>query len=153
MSHAERQEDYGAYYAQKLDEAQRFQDFVVETLYRHGWPLVVYSSQESQLRGETMAGVEIKYDQRLAETGNLYIEVAEKAHPSRPVYTPSGIYRNDNTWLWLIGDRTVIYGLPKKYLQKLHHKCRPVQIPTSKGFLLPRADAEKYAAVVYRPNP
>jgi hypothetical protein len=91
-----------------------------------------------------MLGAEIKRDDNFRKTGNLYLEIAEKSHPSKPEYTPSGIYRPDNSWLFVIGDEKTAYIFSTKYLQLLAERYKVVETPTSRGLLMPLADAEKY---------
>lgn len=151
---------YEEYYAEQLKVGQEFQDFVTCVMYRLGLPIVSLGSRRSQIEmGENMAGVEIKRDGKFHDTGNLYIETHEKAHPSRPTYVPSGIYRDDNSWLYLIGDERVFYIMQKSVLKLIHQapgpidgwSCRRVQSPTSKGMLLPVSRATRIARVV-RPD-
>lgn len=135
------------YYKEKLQQGLYFQDYVVELLYKNGIPLISYSSKEYQnMIGENKAGIEIKNDMNFRKTGNLYIETAEKSKAENQCFVKSGIYRNDNTWLYLIGDKETVFVLSKKQLQILHkkNKYREVEIATSRGFLLPVADAEKF---------
>ena len=135
------------YYKEKLQQGLYFQDYVVELLYKNGIPLISYSSKEYQnMIGENKAGIEIKNDMNFRKTGNLYIEIAEKSKAENERFVKSGIYRNDNTWLYLIGDKETVFVLSKKQLQILHQKkkYREVEIATSRGFLLPVADAEKF---------
>ena len=142
------------YYKEKLKQGLHFQDFVVEELYKIGLPIISYSSKEFQtLIGENKAGIEIKNDTNYTKTNNLYIEIAEKSNANNPVYIPSGIYRNDNTWLYLIGDYKKIFVFGKSLLLQLHkiNKYKQIEIPTSKGYLLPLADAEKYAIRIIIP--
>lgn len=141
---------YNEYYAAKLKEGEHYQDFVVEELYKAGLPIISYSSKKYQCEiGENKAGIEIKNDQKFRQTGNFYIEVAEKSNPDKKEYSPSGIYRDDNTWLYIIGDYQSIYIFSKKQLQFLfqQHTKREVVTPTSKGFLLPIKDADEFWAV------
>jgi hypothetical protein len=106
---------------------------------------VGYASQKFQNTvGENMLGAEIKRDGKFRETGNLYIETSEKSHPDKPIYTPSGIHRKDNSWLFVIGDEKIIYIFSTKYLQMLEERYPVVSKPTSNGFLMPVDQAEKY---------
>jgi hypothetical protein len=133
----------------------KYQDFVSEVLYKIGLPLFSYNSKKYQIEcGENKLGVEIKFDDRFASTRNIYIEIAEKAHPNNPSYVSSGIYRNDNTWLYVIGNRKKIFIFAKSILKILHvgNKFQLVQTPTSKGFLLPENNAHKYAAKIIENN-
>ena len=129
------------YYKQQLARGVFYQDFVVEQLYRIGLPIINYSSKEYQLKiGENKAGVEIKFDDKYKITGNIYIETAEKSDEKNKEYVKSGIYRSDNTWLYVIGDFTTIFIFSKKHLQlldQLNKKLQRVETKTSRGILLP----------------
>lgn len=141
----------GGYYNEKLQQGLEFQDVVTRELYLRGIVVVGFASQKFQNAiGENMLGAEIKRDDNFRKTGNLYIETAEKAHPKNPNYVSSGIMRDDNSWLFVIGDEKTIYIFSTKYLRILsdhaaQRNWRRVTTPTSKGFLMPIADAEKYA--------
>ena len=96
---------HNGYYVKKLEEGLEFQDVATTALYQRGIVVVAYSSRRWQNeRGENMLGAEIKRDGKFRQTGNLYIETAEKSHPDNPAYVPSGIMRSDNSWLYVIGD-------------------------------------------------
>lgn len=139
--------NYKEYYQKKLEQGIEYQDFVVERLYDVGLPIISYGSKKYQhLIGENKAGFEIKYDTKFKETGNFYIETDEKSHPDNPRYVRSGVYRNDNTWLYIIGDYYNIYIFGKIQLQFLDEsgKFRKVQTDTSIGYLLDLKRAKKY---------
>lgn len=148
MCGATMSDDYTDYYAEKLEEGLEFQDLISAELFKRGIVVVGYSSRKYQIQhGENMLGAEIKRDGNFRTTGNLYIEVAEKSHPSKPNYTPSGIMRKDNSWLFVIGDERTAYIFPTVYLRKLAASkgWRTVQTDTSRGYLMPMEDAESYA--------
>ncbi len=137
-------------YDRQLKDGQKYEDFVADTLYEHGIPIWVYRSHEYQMkRGESRAGLEIKYDRRHAETGNLFIETAERPHESKE-FRAAGIYHRDENWLYAIGDYDVIYMFATTTLQKLDRQesqsgelCRDhVCTNTSKGFLISKDQAE-----------
>ena len=137
-------------YREKLNMGIEYQDWVVEQLYSAGLPIISYSSKKYQYTiGENKAGLEIKYDTNWQRTGNLYIEIAEKSNKDNLYFVESGIYRSDNTWLYLIGDYSKIFILSKKHLKYLHKrsKYREVETGTSKGYLLPVVDAENIYAI------
>jgi len=102
--------------------------------------------------GENMLGAEIKRDGHFRKTGNLYFETAEKSHPDNPDYIPSGIWREDNSWLYVIGDEKTIYIFSTKYLRMLQdtkgidgkYKYQRKETPTSQGWVMPLKDSEKY---------
>lgn len=135
------------YYKTKFEQGLEYQDFVCDQLrIREGLFVGCYSSRKyQQEKGESVCGLEIKYDMRLSETGNVYIEVAEKSRPELPEYTASGVFRKDNTWLYLIGDyhQAFVFGktlMRNLYLNKDQKKawgCVDRQTPTSKGFTIP----------------
>ena len=144
------------YYREKLEEGKLFQDWIQKKLLHHGLIVMLNTSEKYQKDiGESLSGIEIKKDTRFKETGNLFIEVAEKSDPLYPNYIPSGIYRNDNSWLYCIGDYQEVFLLPKKILQILYEdkinnkpgtEWRGIEtrtIATSKGMLLPINYAEK----------
>lgn len=133
------------YYNDKLQQGLEFQDVVTSALYQRGIVVVAYSSRKYQIsHGENLLGAEIKRDGKFRETGNLYIETAEKSHPDNPAFVASGIYREDNSWLYVIGDEKTVYIFSTKYLRILEARYTRVTKPTSIGFLVPMADAEKY---------
>ncbi len=143
------------YYKNQLADGLEYQDFVAEKLYHFGLPLFNYASRKYQFEyGENKLGVEIKYDKKLEKTTNLYIEIAEKSKSEIENYSKSGIYRNDNTWLYVQGNKKVFFIFSKKLLRQLFEigKYKEIEIgmKTSKGFLMPRVDAEKYSAKIWR---
>lgn len=139
------------YYESMFENGEGYQSYVKAVL---GMELQIpldFTDKYGQLRvGETIQGVEVKYDMRFKETGNLWIETAEKSSPEVKEYSPSGVFRNDNTWLYLIGDYDVMFVFGKKTLKRLssEYAVRENNMKTSKGFLLPRKDAEKYAELI-----
>lgn len=149
---------YEKYRKSKMESGLFFQDFVVDTLFNlMSFPIVQYTSREYQITvGESRQGVEIKHDENYVKTGNLYIEVGEKARPRAGDYFPSGIYRDDNSWLYVIGDFNTIFVYGVRLLRMLAGKpgysIIEIGTKTSKGFLLRGQDTEKYALAVVRPN-
>ena len=143
-------------YSKNFEKGLEYQDFVVKKLYEAGIPLVGYSSFQYQVTiGENAAGVEIKFDDRMKDTGNVYIEVAEKSDKRNEAFAASGIYRNDNTWLYAIGDYSVIYLCGKTHLRQLYERERGkaktfvkfTDTPTSQGMLLPQKYVEEKLAL------
>lgn len=136
-------------YTPNLKEGQEYQDFIAEYLYKMGLPLFNYASEKYQkTKGENKLGVEIKYNRKLGKTGNLYIETDEKSNPNNRDFVPSGINRNDNTWLWVTGTKRIAFIFSKRMLHLIEPKYRHVETPTSKGFLIPEKDARKFAAKI-----
>lgn len=138
------------HYKMCLDKGLEYQDFIAEVLlHQMGIPLINYSSKKYQLmRGENKQGIEIKLQSRMKEFSGLWIEIAEKSNPSNTEWIKSGIYRND-AWLFISGDYEQIFIFAIKTLIKLHLQIdkrhyKQKEIPTSKGFILPLIDADKY---------
>ena len=133
-----------------------FQDFVVDLLReRLGIVITNYQSRLFQFgTGENRQGIEIKLDRDILRTGRVSIEIAEKARAANPYYVPSGIYRNDNSWLYIQGNWDIVFIFPKSYLRLLHRSGRyPADsLPTLQRFLLPLDDAKRYAAKVIELN-
>ena len=110
-----------SYYNEQLQRGLEYQDFVIDQLCRHGIFIGSYSSRKYQNeKGESASGIEIKYDSRMKKTGNVFIEVMEKSDASIQNFTQSGIFRKDNTWLYLIGDYDEAYLFSKFQLQKVY---------------------------------
>jgi hypothetical protein len=135
------------YYKKQLERGLVFQDFVYELLARHGIMTVAYGSKLFQHKlGENKAGIEIKFDDKFATTGNLWIETAEKSSPERAEYVPSGIQRDCAEYV--IGNYDLLYQFSTRLLRRMWKSGRYPQrenmLKTSLGFLLPQVDAETF---------
>lgn len=103
-----------------------FQDFVCAELGKQGIILQNFASRKYQFAvGENIQGWEIKLDERCTETGRLSIEIAEKSRSTMPDWTPSGIYRKDNTWLYIQGNCSLLFIFSKAWLQRYHRVKKP----------------------------
>lgn len=138
-------------YSENLEIGLEYQDIVTERFYNDlKMPIVTYNSRERQYsKGENMAGVEIKFDSKSLTSKNVYIEYEEKSKAEYKNYKPSGVYRNDNSWLFVIGNRTTTYILSKCHLRercdvilkdKNHLGYFLVKTPTSKAILFPKEE-------------
>lgn len=104
-----------------FQDGLEFQDFVCEKLANHGLFLQNTLSRKYQFElGENLQGWEIKLDNRCTETGRLSIEIAEKSRADIKVWTASGIYRNDNSWLYVQGNYEMLFIFSKTFLKRLH---------------------------------
>ena len=144
---------YEDYRKEKTESALKYQDFICKWLAQnYGLVLTIFTSEDAQRKGESLQGIEIKHDEMFESTGNLYIETGEKARPRDGEYARSGIYKEDNTWLWIIGNRKEAFIFSKKRLIEIHEDESYLrEVPnnstnTSEGFLLNRSMAEKYCA-------
>lgn len=140
---------YKKYYDECLEMGKEFQDFISVLLLKEiGISLSGMSSKKYQTSvGENLQGIEIKFDNKFKLTNNVYIEVKEKSDPNNAVYVDSGIYRKDNTWIYIIGDYNTVFIFGKEHLKLMHksNKYHQVTTPTSVGFLVPLSDAKKYS--------
>jgi hypothetical protein len=150
--------EYREYRNNQIESGAQFQDFVVSVCWQTiGLAIVQYSSKlYQQTVGESRTGAEIKNDRNFCTSGNLYIELMEKAEPREGPYAMSGINRTDNSWLFIIGDYDTIFIFAKSILLGLYRtgKYREVEnkTKTSRAFLLPVEDAQRYAAVILEPK-
>lgn len=132
--------------ATSFQDGLEFQDFVCTKLAEHGIILQNLSSRKYQYEvGENLQGFEIKMDNRCSETKRLSIEVAEKTRddPVLP-WTPSGICREDNSWLYIQGNRDVLFVFGKNWLQRYLSEKKPKtedKYGTIRTFYLPFAAA------------
>lgn len=139
--------DVDTTYKDRFFEGTDFQDYAIEKLYDNGIVVIPFSSRKYQLlKGESKTGYEFKYDKLYAETGNFYIETAEKKKDDAE-YHPSGIERKDNTLFWCIGDYNSIFLISKKQLHLVKDRFKQVATNTSKGFLLPVEYAKKFLVI------
>ena len=129
-------------YRQHYEDGMKYQDFIA-----HHLNLCCYSSRENQYaKGENTLGMEIKYDNRLEETENIYIEVAEKTNKDNEAYVVSGI-NNPIHWLYLIGNYKLCFIFSSKFMRgfitKYPDKFRKVQTDTSIGYLINLEDSKR----------
>ncbi len=102
-----------------FQEGLEFQDYIVDVLQRRlSVTISLFGSKAYQfVKGESIQGVEIKLDNHWTGTNRLSIELAEKSRQDRPTYAWSGIYRADNTWLYIQGNRTGFFVFLKHQLR------------------------------------
>ena len=133
-----------------------FQDYVAELFHDNlGVTITNYQSRGYQFgKGENKQGIEIKLDRDILETNNVSIEIAEKSRADLSEYTPSGIYRPDNSWLYVQGNYKIVFIFAKSTLLLLHQSgwYPDKEKPTVRKFHLPVVDAKRYAAVVIENN-
>jgi len=126
-------------YKEDLEAGQQYQDYLLEKLLPHGIQLMYYTSLKKQKVGETINGIEVKYDRKFRKTGNLYITTQARA-TSNSDYHPCGVTKLDNSWLYMIGDEKDVYILGKKQLYTFFKmgNFKEFEIPqeTNKGFLI-----------------
>jgi len=138
-----------------LQDGLEFQDFIADLFMKEiGISITSYSSRKWQFSsGENRQGIEIKMDRRMTDTGNVSIEVAEKSRADMPNWTPSGIMRQDNTWLYVQGNYKTVIVFGKATLKLFYEKYYKDKVwepnKTIKTFLMPIAEARRIALKVF----
>ena len=144
-------------YKECFERGDKYEDFVYPIFCKEwGVDLIPCKTPDEQINiGENSFGVEIKFDERSTTSPNLFIEHEERCEDGDGFteWTKSGIYRADNSWLYLIGNYDIFYIFLKKRLKDLHssnkyYEARGKTVDgneTSMGFLLPKIDAKTLA--------
>lgn len=126
-------------------EGIEFQDYVCAHLAHEHIILQNLSSKKYQMMiGENLQGFEIKLDLRCTDTNRLSIEVAEKRDAAHDRWTPSGVCRNDNSWLYIQGNYHLFFIFGKNQLLRYFKKNPHTDEShgTVRKFYLPFSDAE-----------
>jgi hypothetical protein len=139
-----------------FQDGLEFQDFVCAQLAKHAVVLQNLASKKYQFEvGENLQGYEIKLDNNCTLTGRLSIEVAEKTRDDDSLpWTPSGILRNDNTWLYIQVNYSVLYIFAKRFLLNYYDSKKDIpgfivaKRGTVKTFYVSNDNARKHAAKV-----
>lgn len=135
------------------EEGNKFQDFVCIELAKENIILQNINSKKFQFEtGENLQGFEIKLDNRCTgangtePSNRLSIEIAEKTKAENQYFIDSGIYRDDNSWLYIQGNTNVFWIFSKKLLVMLHKsgKYNEYEQKTIKTFFLPIDIADKF---------
>ena len=140
-----------------MKSADAYEDFVYSLLQRRcGLTVVNYRSAEWQGRvGENSGGIEIKFNKKYDETGNLWIEFYRKSTSSQADYTGSSLVKYQTCWLFVTGTYKTVFVFTKSRLEDERQKRNTLienKSKTSQGFLLPGEDAERLAELVIYPT-
>lgn len=146
-----------AYYENDKERGETFEDYAAEALRLKGLGVQCFKSRLFQYEtGENAGGVEFKLDERYRETGNLFIETHGRSSASYE-WSPGGVFRPDNTWLYCIGDWRRIFFFFKSQLAAEHraggHQEATAAADTGKGFLLPHDRAVELAGLILECDP
>lgn len=96
-----------------IEAGRAFEDYCCLALQKLGSFIRTYASREYQKsHGETGGLLEIKFDRKLASTGNLFVETECSGKPS-------GLYAQPHPLLWLQGDYDCAYLLARKDLLRM----------------------------------
>lgn len=148
-----RQENSG--HPDSLEVGNEFQDFVCIQLAKQGIILQNINSKKFQYNvGENLQGFEIKFDSwctgygKKTASNRLSIEVAEKTKVENRHFIDSGIFRNDNAWLYIHGTYDCFWIFSVKILRELYKSGRyqVKEEPTIKTFYLPVKHADRYCS-------
>jgi len=131
-----------------IEAGNIFEDYVCDRLSGMGIVLRTYKSKQFQLgKGENRIGWEIKLDEGVIKYKHLSIEIAERSRNDPALkWTNSGIYRNDNSWLYVHGNMETFWILFKPALVKFFEDTHPAtqeKFGTIKTFYLEYQDADK----------
>jgi hypothetical protein len=138
-------------YFEQLAKGESYQDKVARRIKQEfDYDIHFYKSKRDQYEiGESAEGIEIKYDSWISRSGRMSIEVAEKTRADLPEFTPSGIFRQDNTRYYLQGDDNFVWCFAKIVLQEYYRINKPKTIddnpPTIRKFYISIAQADALA--------
>lgn len=137
-----------------LEVGLQFQDFVVDTCLRE-WGKVIqcYSSRKYQLsKGESVQGVEIKYDGPCSRTLQLSIEVAERKDKTL-YWFDSGICGRDTACEYIQGNYDTLFLFERAALLRYFEDTSPEVVqpnPTIRVFRVGFAAASRLATARWK---
>ena len=144
--------------AKTTDELGTWYEHLIKMLfiYNHNFIIHIYKEENQFIKGESKEKIEIKFDRRINDTGNIYLEYKERRkHPEREkpygMWVDGGFAKKNEDIFYLIGDKKNIWVFLKETLCELHnskHRFRcSIKHPmsTSIGILLPCKDALELA--------
>ena len=103
-----------------FEDGMEFQDWIVRQFNKAGFYIQLNTSRLYQYaEGESVQRCEIKLDNGCTKYGRLSIEIAERTRndPGR-LWTPSGIYTNNDTVFYLQGNKDIAFLFDRKFLQR-----------------------------------
>ena len=127
--------------------AKEFESYIMNWyLKEHSISLSHFTTLKEQIHiGENRQGIEIKNDQKLSTTGNIYISV-KRVYDYGKEY-PSGIFKNQS-WLYVIGDYNMHWVFSIKHLKQYYTSANPKLI---KGFKTLK-DGQEYGFLLNAKN-
>lgn len=138
--------------ASKQKRAFRFESYIMDWFQKEkAINISHYHLIEEQIhKGENRQGIEIKNDQMLQNTGNVFISV-KKVYNQGEYQYPTGIYKKDQNdldqcWLYVIGNKNEHWVFSSKLLRQYFEKYKP---ELKKGADLPKGGLE-YGFVLSR---
>jgi hypothetical protein len=138
-------------YTDLLANGMEYQDKVCILLARYNIILQNINSKKFQYTvGENLQGFEIKQDKTSIKTNRYSIEIAEKQNGINNKWIDSGIFRNDNSFIYIQGNDLFFHMFSKNLLIGIF-KTKNKQIeeypkdnPTVRKWYLSFLEADKY---------
>lgn len=136
-----------------------YQDLIGRLLQKlYGVNVHFYGTQEDQYSiGESVEGIEVKFDNWCTKTRRLSIEVGEKTRANLARFSPSGIMRKDNTVWYAQGNMVRCWVFLKGDLQSFFKTRRPAIVAndpkTIQKFYLHLLEADKIAKYSFSVSP
>ena len=145
-----------------LKQGEALERYVVIALGAEGIVLGRYDNRDDQWNyGDLYVGeapninnantnIEVKYDRRYHQTGNLFIEVGAKIKKSESIFKRGGIMASAN-WSWLItGDYRDLFMFKRIDLKRLYDEherknIKEISAGTGRGFLLSPSQILQFA--------
>lgn len=138
-------------YTNMLANGMEYQDRVCILLARYNIILQNINSKRFQYSvGENLQGFEIKQDKSSLKSGRYSIEIAEKRNSENSKWIDSGIFRNDNSFVYIQGNEEFFHMFSKDFLIKMFKTKKykidewPKDKPTVRKWYLYFEDANKY---------
>ena len=117
---------HDAYTIETIESGHVMELMIEEALQMYGFHMGLYFDPHHQNRGESSSGIEVKHDRKSRVTGNFYIEYAERHSYSESAnYVPSGIMKQSNTNIWVIGVPEEFYFVREADLRNQLYMMNP----------------------------
>lgn len=102
----------------------RYQDILAHELTKIGICLQCHTSAFFQMNyGESVNGIEVKHDSKIVKTGNIFFEF-NAINKKSDKFVDGGIEKEDNAWLYIIGNGKECWVFSKKQLKSLFRKVK-----------------------------
>lgn len=114
-----------------------YQDILSRELLNYGIVIQCHTSKFMQFNyGENPQGIEIKHDSKIVETNNIFFEFSA-INKKGDKFINGGIEKQDNAWLYIIGNGKECWIFAKNQLQSLFRKVKQnQQLYKEKGITL-----------------
>lgn len=101
-----------------------YQDILARELIKVGIFIQCHTSNLFQkCYGENPQGIECKHDSKISKTGNIYFETSA-INRKHTEFIEGGIEKQDNAWLYVIGNGRECWIFAKCQLKALYRKVR-----------------------------